>query len=98
MQDYDKEMYAICEKMFNDIGIWGSSDLCRLIGYAEDSDDCYYIVKRANGKIVLHTMIGGFYSIKSMADGYEYIENQFKRNCPPEEEFKLILMNKYQDY
>ena len=37
MQDYDKEMYAICEKMFNDIGIWGSSDLCRLIGYAEDS-------------------------------------------------------------
>lgn len=77
---YQKE----CRKHFNELGIFGGTDLTRLIGYGEDEDDCYYLLcyppEEYGGvcKEVYASMVGGWFSIKKMGKrGYEYTQ----RNC-----------------
>jgi len=50
------------KKHFNEPILIGF-DLCRCIGYAEDDDDCYLIVKRPNGPragVSWCTFVGGY--------------------------------------
>ena len=42
------------------VGIYGGHEVCRVIGYLEDHDDCYYRVIRSNGDIGNMSMVGGF--------------------------------------
>jgi hypothetical protein len=73
-----------CRKEFNEIGIYGGTDIARLIGFGEDESDSYYLLRyppQAWGepcKEVYCSMVGGWYSIKKMGKrGYDYTE----RNC-----------------
>ncbi len=76
--------------MFNHVGVYGGTNLCRLIGYAEDISDCYYIVKDENGKVCYESMVGGFFSIKKMGKrGYKYTEVNFARMSPKAEKFEI---------
>ena len=76
----DKER-ARCKKEFNEIGIFGGTDITRLIGFGEDPWDCYYLLRYPPKewgepcKDVYSSMVGGWYSIKKMGKrGYKYTE------------------------
>jgi|WetSurMetagenome_2_1015567.scaffolds.fasta_scaffold831337_1 hypothetical protein len=70
-----------CQKHFNEIGIYGGTDITRLIGYAEDAEDCYYILRypskmwKDRYSDVWCSMVGGWFSIKRMGKtAYNYTE------------------------
>lgn len=72
---------AGCRKEFNEIGIYGGTQIARLIGYGEDPSDCYYFLRYPPKhwgepcKDVYSSMVGGWYSIKKMGKrAYEYTE------------------------
>jgi hypothetical protein len=85
-----------CKRHFNELGIYGGTEITRLIGYSEDADDCYYILLappeeyKGKCKEIHASMVGGWYSIKKMGKaGYEYTQ----RNChiPNALKYKEIL-------
>ena len=58
------EIHQMCVDHFNEPVLIGF-DLARLIGYAEDAEDCYLIVKYSqprynDSRIVWHTAVGGY--------------------------------------
>jgi len=60
---YNKKFLKKCKDHFNE-PVLSDFGLCRLIGYAEDDEDCYYILKYPNGVhkgISWHTFVGGVY-------------------------------------
>jgi hypothetical protein len=101
----DKEQ-EYCRKHFNEIGIYGGDSITRLIGYSEDESDCYYILRFLpvwnddfsgfTNKTVHCSMVGGWYSIKSMGKkGYKYTE----LNCriPKADDYTEILLEETLD-
>ncbi len=82
---------------FNDIGIIGDTDLCRLIGFHEDDDDFCYHVLYMNGhnhfsdrNDSYFTMVGRFETLKGVLpeESYKRMESTFSLNgAPPSEEF-----------
>lgn len=56
------DVYKMCQEHFNE-PVLMYFKLARLVGYGEDADDCYLIVKYPDypdGKIVHHTAVGGY--------------------------------------
>lgn len=85
-----------CKKVFNHIGLLYDTDIVRLIGYAEDDDDCYYLVLQPDflgkHKVVWASMVGAFESLKNCHyPRYKQLENQMSGiwNCPPEKDFLI---------
>ena len=82
---------------FNDVGIIGDAELCRLIGFHEDEMDNYYHVLYMNGHYRYSdkndgyfTMVGCFESLKGILpdESYKRLESTFSLNgAPPSEEF-----------
>ena len=70
--------------------------LVRLIGFGEDDEDYYYVVKNRQGKIWWASCVGWCYSIKHYLpeERYSQTENIFNLNGgTPEEEF-LVAQRK----
>jgi hypothetical protein len=87
----NKKFMRECKRMFNHVGVYGGYQLCRLIGYAEDVDDAYYILRKEDGKIEYASMVGGFFSIKRMGKkGYKYTDVNISHNCPKAEKFEIL--------
>ena len=83
-----------CQKHFNEIGLFGDMDMCRLIGYAEDEYDCYYKTMHPSilgdePKIVYESAVGAWETMKGIYPRYEALEHQFSKvwNCPEQKEF-----------
>jgi hypothetical protein len=80
-----------CLSHFNEIGILNDSDIVRLVGYAEDEDDVYYVVAYPSfvcdsPKIVYSSMVGSWETLKGIYSRYDRLERQFVYwNCPPQE-------------
>lgn len=53
------DIQQMCLDHFNE-PVLLSFELARLIGYAEDADDCYLIVKYPRKGVVWHTAVGGY--------------------------------------
>lgn len=53
------DIMLMCLNHFNE-PVLMTFDLARLIGYGEDADDCYLIVKYPSRGIVWHTAVGGY--------------------------------------
>ena len=89
---YRKDYMEECRSVFNDIGLWADADICRLIGYAEDDDDCYYILLFPNRGTIWSSMVGPFVSLKGCYRRYEQLESQMTNlwDCPPEKEFIIV--------
>jgi hypothetical protein len=54
-----EELFQEAKKHFNEPILIGFT-LCRCIGYAEDDDDCYLIVKSRERGVFWHTFVGGY--------------------------------------
>lgn len=54
-----KDIYEMCLEHFNE-PVLMMFELARLIGYAEDADDCYLVVKYPRRGVVRHTAVGGY--------------------------------------
>jgi len=83
IEDDEKRKQQIIEEIkskFNDICLVYDSDQGRLIGFHEDEDDYYYVIKKYNGKIVLYSCCGHCTSLKGNYPRYDYIEETFERN------------------
>lgn len=79
-------------------------DLARCVGYAEDDDDCYIIVRYPCRGLVWHTFVGGYYYldrikrqgyVKSKTgedwDDFTRLDDLLEINCAPrEKEFICI--------
>jgi hypothetical protein len=69
--------------------VLNNSSVCRLIGFADDSEDYYYVLiephknffKDKDNFIQLHSCVGGFYPIKGSITDEEYaeLEARFKK-------------------
>lgn len=97
----------MCRAHFNE-PMLSFGELARCVGYGEDDQDSYILVKRKDGNIIWHTGVGGFTwltMLKGQAVVYAYngkIWNDFTRldselslnGCEPEEEFILRIERK----
>ncbi|HAQ03057.1 TPA: hypothetical protein DCQ22_04155 [Candidatus Nomurabacteria bacterium] len=70
-----------CQKQFNELGIYGGTQISRLIGFGEDPWDCYYLLRYPpkrwgeSCKDIYSSMVGGWCSIKKInKKDYAYIE------------------------
>jgi len=70
-----------CRKHFNEIGIYGGTQIARLIGYGEDPSDAYYLLRYPPERWGepyqdrYSSMVGGWFSIKRMGKtAYNYTE------------------------
>ena len=66
------DLLAEAQTYFNE-PILSSSTLCRLVGYAEDQDDCYWITKRMNKHDILSnyqwtSCVGGFIPLRLLKE------------------------------
>jgi hypothetical protein len=41
-------------------------DLCRCVGYAEDDDDCYLMIRDPRRGLIWHTFVGGYVYLDSL--------------------------------
>lgn len=58
-----KEIELECRDMFNQVVLtWDG--IARLIGYAENERDCYYILKFPGNVIQYHSAVGGVISLQ----------------------------------
>lgn len=76
--------------IFNHICMLYDHEIVRLIGYHEDSVDCYYHVKRPDGTTLYGSAVGWIYSLKDYLPParYDSLDNSLSMNgCPPEPEF-----------
>jgi hypothetical protein len=87
----EKRAINICKKMFNIIGLSGSHNLERLIGFGDDTEDYYYITKNNRGEITWYTMVGEFIPLKGKISNWSYwrIEEGFQMFCPKEKKFLI---------
>lgn len=68
--------------LFNKLVIAFDCKIHRLLGFAEDELDYYFILKDRSGKEIWHTAVGGIIDI-TMVDRYKYLDNVFHINhCP----------------
>lgn len=65
------DIQKMCLEHFNEPVLLGF-DLARLIGYGEDADDCYLIVKYPHRGVVWHTAVGG-YTFLSRLKGQNFV-------------------------
>lgn len=93
-QAYEKE----CREHFNEIGLFGDTDICRLVGFSDDGDDFYWIVMRPDFrgeyKKIYCSMVGPWISLKNIYPRYENLEHQFTHvwQCPPQKDFLLDVV------
>jgi hypothetical protein len=90
-----EEWIAKAKSMFNDIGILHESEIGRLVGFAEDDSDYYYIVRHIQGNRYLfkdeegfytvhHSCVGEFVSLKNIyGERYTHMDNVFTMNGAP---------------
>jgi len=67
----------------NEIGLApGDYRLYRVVGFAEDPDDYYYVAEDIRGKVCWITCVGGFIWLKSAIDERDYnnMEKCFELN------------------
>jgi hypothetical protein len=85
-----EEFIEECRKMFNHICLYMSDEIGRLIGFALEHDDYYYIIRKCNGQLEYSSCVGGCESLKGKIDRYDALEQMYTYNqCPPEKEFML---------
>ncbi len=80
-----KDYLEECRLLFNEIGLYCDSDICRLIGYAEDDEDCYYLLMYPGGMLHYSSMVGPFESLKGTYKRYQQLEKLMTESwdCPP---------------
>jgi hypothetical protein len=80
----------------NEICLYGNTNMTRLIGYYEDDDECYYVVRgRYGDKVGLLSCVGGLLSLKKYLPEavYQGIENTFAQNGSDAEENFQVTIN-----
>lgn len=94
------DLEQMCRDHFNE-PIIVSFDVVRLIGYAEDDDDCYLVCQRRGGAVFWNTCVGGYVFLdrlkgqectKSGWDDFTRLDSILALNGSPESpEFKLEI-------
>lgn len=89
MSELRDDLLNKCKKHFNEIGLFGDTDICRLIGFGEDEEDFYYKVMRPIGEITYASAVGPWESLKGFYPRYVQLESQFSGvwDCPSQPEF-----------
>lgn len=69
------EVYEECRAHFNE-PVLAHLEVVRLIGYAEDEDDVYYVIQYPNPRasIAWHTAVGGIYFLDRLK-GQGYVKS-----------------------
>jgi hypothetical protein len=95
-----KHLFQEAKQHFNEPILIGF-DLCRCVGYAEDDDDCYLIIRDPREGLVWHTFVGGYVYLDSLKgkdpaesptgekwDDFTRLDSLLALNgAPPEEKF-----------
>lgn len=100
------EIIAELKSMHNHIGVFNDTELGRLVGFAEDEMDYYYIVRHLRQNVnarkdsegyytIYHSFVGPFVSLKDIyGERYEYMDNCFTMNgAPPSDDFIIKVDN-----
>lgn len=78
------------KRVFNNIGIYAFSEICRCVGFAEDDEDYYWILKYGD-KTHYASMVMGFKSLKPLYGKrqYKYLDNMMDEywGAPREKEY-----------
>jgi len=77
-----EEYLKTCRQHANEIGLLNDTDVVRLIGFADDGEDYYWIVAYPSHicgkeKIVYSSMVGPWVSLKGIYPRYDALEKQF---------------------
>jgi hypothetical protein len=75
-----EKLAAEMRPFHNDVGVVGDGDLARLLGVHEGADDFYYIVVHLHGRVVRHTCVGAFESLRGKLDRYDRLDKVFSLN------------------
>lgn len=89
----EKRAEGICRLMFNHAGITAMGRVERLIGFGDDGEDFYYIIRGQDGKIIWHSMVGAFVTLKGKINNWNYynIDSVLELNgCPKEKKFLVL--------
>jgi hypothetical protein len=89
--------------MFNEIGLYADTRVCRLIGFADSEVDYYYILmfpallEDDPEHIVYSSMVGPWVSLKGHYRRYKQLDNQMTNvwNCPPQDKWRDEKINEY---
>ncbi len=85
----------MCREHFNE-PVLMVFDLARLIGYGEDADDCYLIVKYPDRGVVWHTAVGGYVFLDRLRiagdwDDFKRLDEALELNNVPKKSKKFAL-------
>ncbi len=61
------DLEAMCREHFNE-PVLTNLTVGRVVGYAEDDDDCYVIINYPGPKTVWHTCVGGYVFLNLLKD------------------------------
>ena len=89
----NKKYCRECKKNFNKLGSYAGMEISRMIGYCEDEEDCWYILKYPHNflddckpQIHYSSMVGGWRPLKKD----KYMERLLThQGCAPERKFRL---------
>ena len=85
-----EEIIAEMRMMHNDIGLYGDTEVCRLVGFGEDACDWYYVLQTLKGKRFYGSVVGPFESLRGVYSRYDILDNMFALNgCPHADEFVI---------
>lgn len=69
-------------------------ELCRCVGYAEDEEDCYLIVKRPYKDLLWISMVGGyFFFTNDTGSDYCRIDRLLEYNGAPKVQEMIVIDN-----
>lgn len=87
----EQEFVVKARLLFNDLCIYGDSDIVRVIGVMIGEDDFYYLLRYIHGKEIAGSAVCGRpISLKNIYPRYEGMDLMFENNqCPKELEFKI---------
>ena len=103
-----EEYYIEVKSHFNEPVLVGTR-LGRCIGYGEDEDDCYLIVRLANSEVIRHTLVGGYIYLNCLKginpiksayseeiwDDYFRVNSYLENSKVPKEEKFILEIKKY---
>ena len=99
MENYkENPIYKDAEEHFNELCICGNFSISRLVGFAYDSNDFYYIFRDNVGEDSYISAAANFESLKGKIDTYDYIDSVFTLSgCPNAEHFDTIVLEDEED-
>lgn len=90
----NEELFNKAKEYFNE-PVLVTFEVGRLIGYAEDEDDCYNIIAFPHNKVIWSSCVGGFVSLRNIDEkSFKYLDTLLELNASPKQEkFSVVIVD-----